>query len=266
MKRRDFLTTACLGGVVASTLSSASAQGTPAKHEYFEIRKLTVRPDRLQRVIDYHNEVLLPGLQRLGIGPVGLMVDDPQLNRAENTGLREVYAFIPYRSMDEAMSLRTKFAQEADLIAKYHESRQGTSSQNPNFTAMDRTLLQFFASVPGFKMPTQAADRVFELRIYRSFDDERNAAKISMLEEGGQMEVFRKNGIDAVFYGNAIFGTFIPNLTFLVGYENMATRTEAWNRFIADPEWHRLRDDPAYADTATEIQSIFLRPLPGSQI
>jgi hypothetical protein len=58
----------------------------------------------------------------------------------------------------------------------------------------------------------------------------------------------------------------MPNLTFLAGYENIETRREAGNRFLADPEWHRLRDDPAYADTATEIKSIYLRPLPGSQI
>jgi len=266
MKRRDFLTTACIGGVAAATFSSVSAQETPAKYEYFEVRKQTVRPEKLQRLIDYANEVMIPGLKRIGIAPFGYMIDDPQLSRSENTELRDVYAFIQYRSMDECMGLRARFAQETDLIAKYQESRQGTSSQNPNFLSMDRTLLRFFDSVPRFEVPTQAADRVFELRIYRSFDSERNTAKIKMFEEGGEIDIFRKCGINPVFFGNAVFGTFLPNITYMTGYENAAALTKAWDTFRAHPDWLKLKDDPAYADTATEIKRICLRPLPGSQI
>ena len=267
MRRRDFLTTACLGGVAATAFSSASAQETPEKYEYFEIRKFSARSSEQQkRLIGYHNEVLLPGCKRLGIGPIGYMVADPELNKPESTELQEGYLFIPYRSMDEVTGLRARFAQEADLIAKWHEWRQQTSVQDPGFESMERTLLQFFTSIPRFEVPTQAADRVFELRFYRSFDAERNAARIRMTEEGREIEIFRKCGINPVFFGNTMFGSFMPNITFMTGYENAAAITKAWDAFFADPDWLKLRNDPEYANSATQIRKVFLRPLPGSQI
>jgi hypothetical protein len=267
MKRRDFLATACIGGVVAAAFSPVSAQETPAKYEYFEIRKMTIRgSEKLKRMIDYNNEVMIPGLKRIGIGPFGFMVDDQQLNQSRNTELRDVYSFAPFRTMDELMGLRARFAQEADLVALSNEYQQGLSSKSPGFESQDRTLLRFFASVPKFEVPTQAADRVFEMRIYRSFNTERNTAKIKMFEEGGEIEIFRKCGINPVFFGNAVFGTFMPNITYMTGYENPAAMTKAWDTFRAHPDWLKLKDDPVYADTATEIKKICLRPLPGSQI
>ena len=267
MKRRDFLATACLGGAVAATFSSTSAQETSAKFECFEIRKFAVRgSEKQKRQIDYTNEVMIPGLKKFGIGPLGFMIEDPQLNKLEDTELRNMYYFIPYRSMDECMGLRARFAQETDLIAKWHEMRQGSSSKNPGFESMERTLLRFFASIPRFEVPTQAADRVFELRLYRSFDAERNTAKIKMFEEGGEIEIFRKCGINPVFFGNTTFGSFMPNITYMTGYDNPAAQTKAWDQFKTHPDWLKLKDDPAYADTATDIKRIILRPLLGSQV
>jgi len=267
MKRRDFLTTACIGGVAAASFASVSAQETPDKYEYFEVRKSTIRgSEKMKRMIDYNNEVMIPGCKKFGIGPVGFMVDDPQLNKSENTELRDMYSFAPYKSMDELMGLRAKFAQEADLMAKYAEYRQGTSSKNPNFESLDRTLCRFFVSCPKFEVPTQSADRVFQLRIYRSFDAERNAAKVRMFEEGGEIDIFRKCGIHPVFFGTALFGTFLPNITYMTGYENPEAMDKAWATFRSHPDWLKLKADPAYADTATDNKTIYLRPLPGSQI
>ena len=40
----------------------------------------------------------------------------------------------------------------------------------------------------------------------------------------------------------------------------------AWAAFMKDPEWQRLKADPTYADTVSNITNLVLRPLPGSQI
>lgn len=56
------------------------------------------------------------------------------------------------------------------------------------------------------------------------------------------------------------------NLTYMTGFDSPAAVTEAWDTFRAHPDWIKLKAGPAYADTATEIKKIMLRPLPGSQI
>lgn len=57
-----------------------------------------------------------------------------------------------------------------------------------------------------------------------------------------------------------------PNLTYLLTFENMEARDQHWAKFRADSEWTKLRDNPYYADTVSNITDIILRPTAYSQI
>jgi len=141
-----------------------------------------------------------------------------------------------------------------------------TTSQDPVYTDCDTSFLLGFESVPTLEIPVTGPDRIFEWRIYRSFNIERNEAKIKMFDEGGQMPLFRETGLNPVFFGNVLAGPRTPALMFIVGCPSAEAHTEAWQAFRTHPKWLVMRDLPEFADTATEIERVVLTPSPGSQI
>jgi hypothetical protein len=58
----------------------------------------------------------------------------------------------------------------------------------------------------------------------------------------------------------------VPNLTCTLVFDNLAHRDKQWGVFGSDPDWQKLRADPAYKDTVSNITDIILRPTSYSQI
>jgi len=106
---------------------------------------------------------------------------------------------------------------------------------------------------------------LFELRIYRSPNEEANQRKIRMFNDDIEARIFDDVGINWVCFGETLAGPKNPSLVYLTWYENPETRAAAWKKFGADPRWQQLRKDPKYARTATDNTSQFLLPLPYSQ-
>jgi hypothetical protein len=123
-----------------------------------------------------------------------------------------------------------------------------------------------FDAAPRVEVPTKAASRVLQLRIYESHNDERALKKIEMFNEGGEIAIFRRSGLNIVFFGQALVGSKLPNLTYLLSFENDAAMKAAWDKFGQDPAWKSLREDEAYKDTVSTITNLVLRPTPSSQI
>ena len=264
MKRRDFMTTACAAGLTAASVTAVSA-GQPASDSmYFEIRKCRVNGDaNVKKIVDFANASL--GHQS-GISPYGLALADPKLNNAADDATRELYAFIPYQNLEDAANLDKKFLQNPKIMKEYADFREGNSSKNPVYDSMERTLLRSYKTWPKFTPPPLNDGRILQLRIYRSCDQDRLRAKIHMFEEGGAIELFHKCGINSVFYGEALYGTFMPNLAYMVWFESTEQMDDAWAKFMNHPDWPKMRDDPYYADTVTEVVNIVLRPCEGSQL
>ena len=107
---------------------------------------------------------------------------------------------------------------------------------------------------------------MLQLRIYNSYTVERNAKKIAMFEQGGEIGLFRECGPQPVFFGEALVGDKLANLTYLVGFADKAEKEAAWKRFREHPGWLKLKADPQYKDTANKITNIVLRPSKGSQL
>jgi hypothetical protein len=141
-----------------------------------------------------------------------------------------------------------------------------STSKNPVYIGCESSFLRCFENCPKLEVPVLGAHRVFQARVYRSFNIERNAAKIHMFDHGGEMALFRELGIHPIFFGDALSGKMLPNLTYMVASESAEKHEQAWKDFVAHPKWQEIKNNPAYADTATEIFRILLKPSLGSQI
>jgi hypothetical protein len=87
-----------------------------------------------------------------------------------------------------------------------------------------------------------------------------------MFQNGGELKIFRETGLNPVFFGDTVFGNKMPNITYMIGSESMEAHDAAWKKFIAHPDWQVLKGQAKYADTATEIDRVILRPSDESQI
>ena len=141
-----------------------------------------------------------------------------------------------------------------------------TTSKDPAYTNYDTFLLYNFPTMPVLETPNLGPDRVFEWRLYRSFNIERNIAKIHMFDEGGELPLFREVGLNPIFFGDVVSGQKLPALMYMIGCPSLEAHAEAWRTFIAHPKWIAMKDLPEYADTATEIDRVVMTPSPGSQI
>jgi NIPSNAP len=53
--------------------------------------------------------------------------------------------------------------------------------------------------------------------------------------------LFEQHGINNVGYWTNAIGARDDQLLYMVGFESLAQREEAWASFAADPQWHRVR-------------------------
>jgi hypothetical protein len=87
-----------------------------------------------------------------------------------------------------------------------------------------------------------------------------------MFEKAGEIPIFHRAGLVPVFFGRNIAGSGLPSLTYMLVFANPAALDRNWAAFREDPEWVKLRSDPAYADNVSNIHNVLLRPTDYSQI
>jgi hypothetical protein len=82
----------------------------------------------------------------------------------------------------------------------------------------------------------------------------------------GEMPIFHKCGFENVFFGETLIGSGLPNLKYMLAAPDMAANEAGWKKFLADPAFTALKNDPQYADTVSKITKLFLAPTAYSQI
>ncbi len=262
MQRREFLATAGAVGLTTAALGSLRAADVPAKKDYLELRIYTAKDaDKKAQLIEAIDKALVPALNRLEIKPVGVFsAHENEKNFQEN-----VFVLFPHKNLDSVATLSAKLLADK-TFTKDGAAVFGTTSKDPLYTTYESELYYGFDKCPTIETPVSNKERIFQLRVYRSFNIDKNAKKVHMFDEGGELPLFRKVGMNPVFFGDALFGTKMPNLTYMLGFENEDVRKKAWDAFIKSPEWQEIKTNPMYADTATEIVNIFLKPSDGSQV
>jgi len=256
MKRRDFLAAASIAPI-AGISSLAVAEVGDGKQQYFEFRQYYLNVGSKKDMVgDFLREVGIPAMNRIGIGPVGVF------NTVYGPNNPTLYVLMVHKSLDTVVN-------SASMLMADDEFRKAdfinTSLSEPGYVRMESSLMLAFKGLPQLVVP-EKKPRIFELRTYESHSIKAAKKKIEMFNEGGEIKVFLKTGLQPVFFGETLIGPKMPNLTYMLAFDDLVDRDAKWKVFGDDPEWKKLRSDPEYKDTVSNITDIILRPTSYSQI
>jgi hypothetical protein len=127
-----------------------------------------------------------------------------------------------FTSFDELIETRNKIARHPDI----QRARADLESGEAHILLTAADSFQFHSRAD------RRLDGIFELRSYHapSWRDQPPAAASAAL---------RHAGIDPIFTASAA-GEHLPRFTYLVPFESLSARQEAWDRLDADSEWRGL--------------------------
>jgi len=268
MERRAFLAATTAAAVtsadaLAGAAGAATEPGTAARPQVLELRRYRLRSGALAaRFAAYAKDALVPALGRAGLAPIGAW------NVAMGPDSPTVHLLLPHPDAGSVVTLDARLEGDAEY-RKAAASSLALPPADPPFLSCDSSLHAAVATMPGVEKPsgpTAGKDRVFELRTYRSATEAASRRKIEMFEAGGELALFRRVGLNTVFFGRDLVGGGLPSLTYMVVFADAVAREKAWAAFRDHPEWVKMRDDPRYADTVSNIDSSLLRPMDYSQI
>lgn len=259
MERRDFMKAAVAAGLAGS--SNAGAEGAETVEKYLTLEWFRCRRDQdLQRMRAYLGESLLPAYSRAGVKPVGVF--QPSVG-PDNPSFLVVSSHASMAAIQEAAGrMRADEKWQKDMNA-FDEKWELA------YDRRESSLLKGFKSFPGIEAPRVEAGKsnLFELRVYESRNALGHEKKIAMFDNG-EINIFRRVGVNPVFFGSTIFGTRMPNLTYMVYYPTWEARAEAWSKFGSDPEWKKISTAPGSTDKelVSSISNQLMNPLPFSEI
>jgi len=256
-------TAAAVTSADALAAAAAAEPGTAARPQVLELRRYRLRSGALaSRFAAYAKDALVPALGRAGLAPIGAW------NVAMGPDSPTLHLLLPHPDAASVVTLDARLEADPEYRKAAASSLVLPPADAP-FLSCDSSLHAAVATLPGIEKPTGAAagkDRLFELRTYRSATEAASRRKIEMFEAGGELALFRRVGLNTVFFGRDLVGPGLPSLTYMVVFADAAARETAWAAFREHPEWVKMRDDPRFADTVSNIDSSLLRPTDYSQI
>ncbi len=258
MDRRAFLGVSGVMGMATMGLPAAGAGGNGAR-DYYELRRYHIETEEQKSgFLAFMAEAAIPALNRIGIEPVGVF----QL--PEDDGI--LYVLLTHPNIESVATATSKLGEDAQFMAKGAAFLDAPSA-NPAYARVESSLLLAFEGMRRIEKPAHGAGRVFQLRVYESPSVKTGQKKIEMFNTG-EIEIFRKTGLNPVFFGEALVGEKMPNLTYMLGFESMDEQKAAWQQFLKDPAWKELSAKPEYANDRIlcGITNISLVPAACSQV
>ncbi|MCW5964348.1 MAG: NIPSNAP family protein [Bryobacterales bacterium] len=258
MTRRNLL---AAGSASALSLSSAMAQGTGSSRSLLELRKISFRntpENHRNRYVSFLEKAYAPALKRAGVEAMGFFNNDIGPDKPH------VLCLFSYSSGTAMVEVQDRLNADKEYKAAIAEIH----GKGRVYERVESSLFRAFATVPKVEIPKGEGSRLFELRVYESDDPVSLGKKIGMFEEGGEIAIFRKYGLQPVFFGEAMVGSRIPNLTYMVAFPNAAERADAWRKFATSPEWDKLKRSPGLSDgeVVSSISNATYTGLPFSPI
>ena len=260
MDRRKFMAASVAAGTGAVFSAEAAEAGQQC---FYELIRIEVTNNSQKAKLEaYWKDAAIPALNRLGIGPVGV------LKPKYGTHGLDYFVLIPHADMDSFVSAWDKLAEDKEYHEKGREFLQAEMG-SPSYYRLSTSLLHAVTHLPKIEMPEKLkgkGGRIFELRIYESHSREKALLKVEMFNEGGEIQVFKDTGMNPVMFGETLAGEKMPNLTYMLAFEDMAERDAAWKRFVESDGWNRLKSLPRYKDTVSAVTDVILSPASCSQI
>jgi hypothetical protein len=272
MQRREFLAASAASAAAAiSVASGTSALGgaEPSSRQLIELRIYRfASPDKLRRFEQFLGAAAA-AFGRAGVEPIGLFKllarDNPELKLTADSN--DLYVVLPHESFDSFLTLPGRLASDHEFLQAGVAILLAPKS-DPAFLRYESSLMLGFDEWPKVLAPeaSKSNKRVLQLRIYESHSTERARKKIEMFNEGGEIAIFKRVGLNPVFFGQSLTGTKLPNLTYMLAFADEDAMKSAWNTFRGDPEWKKLSADESYKDSVSNITNLILRPAFGSKV
>lgn len=204
---------------------------------------------QVARMHDYFSKVALPALQRVQHG--GPVIFLESLVAPHMPQMIGIYGF---QSLDHLWNVHTRMNQDAEAAKTFEQWEMGSE---PPYQQQSSVLLQATDFSPEIAAPAEPpkTPRVFELRVYHS-PTWRQLKALHERFAGPEIQIFHRVGVNPLFYSSTMIGPNMPNLTYLIPFENLAARENAWNAFGADPEWIKVRKESIdkYGQISSVIQ------------
>ena len=248
----------------------AAAAAEPAR-EYYEIRRYRLADeDSRQTVLAYLENALVPALNRAGIDGVGVFgveppgEDDEPLDPVDALS---VWAIVPYATIEDFAAIKPTLEADAEYL-EAAAPMYATPRREPIYERVESWFLRAFKGMPAMEPPPQTSageDRIFELRLYESHNEETARRKVHMFDNG-EIDVMRDVDMAPLLFAELLVGEDVPALVYILSAPDMDSHREHWTAFLEHPEWIRMRDMEYYAGTVSRIENVFLRPTAFSQI
>lgn len=274
---------------LAVSMNLVAVISAMAQQQLIEIRYYHFRSaDAAARFDSMLETAALPLLQQRSIGPVGVF----QVTQSPTLGEHARVTIVPYASMESLLATKQALATDSDFLAKAADYLQQESG-DPAYERVESMLLHTFSGMPKLEVPAvtapqranaseseaapetqaapealegvKAAARIFELRTYKSENEVQQALKVQMFNNG-EIDIFKKTGLQAVFFGDAIIASDLPQLTYMLVHRDKATQDESWKKFIASPDWKSLSGEERYKVIKLKITAHLLQASDFSQI
>ena len=260
MKRRTFLSSAIVGGSLASLSAVAPAADDSKARQLIELRTYTLKPDKQKLFDEYAEKALLPALNRLGAKSVGVLIENLPAPRPPI-----YFIVVTYQNAEQWASVSAGLLSDAEY-QKAAAEYLSVPATDAIYDRVESSLFRAFETMPKLEKPN-GKPQLFNLRIYESHNEAAGQKKIEMFNQG-EIAIFRKVGLTPVFFGEAIAGSRMPNLTYLLAFNDEKARADAWNKFGGDPDWKKLRAIPEYEDKkiVSKITNRLLTPAAYSQM
>jgi hypothetical protein len=218
MNRRSWLSSlglsaaGSLAGLPAVADTQANTRSWTLSLESFRVSY----PEQMARLHAYLSGTFLPHLAQVHHGPKMFL----EAIVAPHTP--QALVMTVFRSFDEMIEIRNKIAAHPDI----QRARADLESGDSQILVAAADSLQFRGG------PDRRRSGIFELRTYHApaWPDRPPAAAGA---------AFLRAGIDPILTASAA-GEHLPRFTYLVSFENLAARQEAWGRLDGDSEWSGL--------------------------
>ena len=267
MKRRTFLSASAALGMtpvmgmsgLASSLEQPAAEG----RQYFEwIRYHLPLGSRAGYVANYYRDVAIPALNKAGIRNVGVF------NVKHGPNDPTLHVIIPHPSFESIVTLNDRLLDDQSFVQAGERFLKPPLSEMA-FVSMEKSILRAFTHLPEIVVPKQKIEnkaRIFQIRTYEAPSLTASVRKIHMFNEGGEIAIFKKTGLQPVLFGETIAGDRMPNLLYMLAFSDFADMDNAWNAFRNDPDWKKLSADSFYAETVSRANDWIWTPAAFSQI
>jgi hypothetical protein len=253
------LKSAVAAGIVGG--ASIAAPAAESKQNYLMMQWFRSRNDLdTQRLRDYLSNSAIPAANRVGAKPVGLFQTSIG---PDSPSIMLVTQFPSLAAIEEAQRKLEEDKKWREEFVAFDEKGELAYERRENW------LLKAFSGFPAIEVPKVEPGKpnLFELRMYESRNTSGHVRKVSMFNNG-EIDVFRRCGINPVFFGSMMFGPKMPNLVYMTCFPGWQAREEAWAKFRVDPDWKKMSTAPGMENRAlvSAISVQLMTPLAASQI